>query len=977
MINNIQLAEVTKTTIQKQTNKEKAQIQENQPSQNTQVQTTESGQTNPIQSSQNQNIQGETISSLSGQAQVIQAKQEAQEQIQSASTDAKASSPNQSETNLDKINAKLEKAKKQNGLIEKAADFIKGKTGIGLSSKKIQDKINKGESEEVILKDITNYRRQQENTAHAFVDLITCIPLLFSFAKSKEFGLIEMYRGKISGQFNLFKGSEKLMSSLFPAISLGMFGALAKRILMSLNRIGTDQYKVKKNNDQDSDDYKILKNATKKEKRNADFRNSMSGLINGISTPLMALGGGILGLPLYAILNSLNRYFIATKEDSGEKSINSYINSLKNSPVTNGVPAAIIIAGLMKKGIYVSSLEKNIEKAFNKINASGLKSFNDGLTTYEKLANVLKNNSSIDELIEEYQFTGETNQKIAEKIYNRLYDENIFLLKILQIQEDENKILALFKGQEYTRRGEILKALSDMLKADGPRTYKTKEAVQEAIDNAFGKGKYTLAKESPLGVGTVAETYLVKDESGKELVAKILKKDISSSKFDQSAEKCQEIIKKADLPDNDKKVLLHALDDIMQGVKKEIDLNHEMEAAKKLQQSTKLAQVAQGVEVSGNGKVYIMQKADGECLQRVTEYFKRRTSLESDVNRYRGLVNQQVMGKTNGQDYKKDLELAQKRLEAFDKVHARMKGFEQLTDEDSRALLSLYQDVLVEQFSKVDPKGKTIHADIHPGNIMIDYDALKKYAAGDKSYRSKVFTLIDTGNTIEQTPELAMKFLNLSRYIENADAEKIAEFVLEGATLPSGKIYSKSAKQGENIASKEEMDKYFNLVKEKLVGKDGKSGIFFDSETALGQLTNQSLLDGFTDKILQDLDIVPSSTQGNLIKAQTSAKNSLKQFRKNNAKTIFKNFSNGSTGNGVLGIIRAFRETKDFLAKQKRQEEANLRRLSPAERRKIKGGANVPKKNSIEYLTYILKQSKKISEEQEAKIDLIEGLFDL
>ena len=130
MINNIQLAEVTKTTIQKQTNKEKAQIQENQPSQNTQVQTTESGQTNPIQSSQNQNIQGETISSLSGQAQVIQAKREAQEQIQSASTDAKASSPNQSETNLDKINAKLEKAKKQNGLIEKAADFIKGKTGV-------------------------------------------------------------------------------------------------------------------------------------------------------------------------------------------------------------------------------------------------------------------------------------------------------------------------------------------------------------------------------------------------------------------------------------------------------------------------------------------------------------------------------------------------------------------------------------------------------------------------------------------------------------------------------------------------------------------------------------------------------------------------------------------------------------------------------------------------------------------------------
>ena len=40
-----------------------------------------------------------------------------------------------------------------------------------------------------------------------------------------------------------------------------------------------------------------------------------------------------------------------------------------------------------------------------------------------------------------------------------------------------------------------------------------------------------------------------------------------------------------------------------------------------------------------------------------------------------------------------------------------------LTKEDYKALIDEYQQVLVEQFNRVDKNGKVIHTDIHAGNI--------------------------------------------------------------------------------------------------------------------------------------------------------------------------------------------------------------------------------------------------------------------
>ena len=392
---------------------------------------------------QNQNVQ------LDSSSATTEIKEPQVQQVEKTLPNVDMSAPKDT---LD-LSTKLEKAKKQNGLIEKVADKVKGLTGIGISSKSIEEKIKSGASEEEIAKDIKNYKRQQENTAQALVDMLICLGSVVMFAKAKNNTLLTAFKAKISGSGFGNKVNERMMATIGASIGAGYLGAIFKPMLLSLNRIGTEQYKVKKDENIDDDQYKILKNATRKEKANANFRNTISGALNGLATPLVTLGGGFVGAPLYVLFNSLNRYFVATKEDSGEKSVGSYVENLKGSPITNLVAAIPVLALAFKKGNYSAIYDKNLRKAFTNINNAGaLESFSDGKTTYEKLAEVLKGSddfrritatdvdgadslSGIMNRVSRYVSSDE----LADKMYNEL-SQNTFFLKILQIQEDESKM---------------------------------------------------------------------------------------------------------------------------------------------------------------------------------------------------------------------------------------------------------------------------------------------------------------------------------------------------------------------------------------------------------------------------------------------------------------------------------------------------------------------------------------------------------
>ena len=246
-------------------------------------------------------------------------------------------------------------------------------------------------------------------------------------------------------------------------------------------------------------------------------------------------------------------------------------------------------------------------------------------------------------------------------------------------------------------------------------------------------------------------------------------------------------------------------------------------------------------------------------------------------------------------------------------------------------MLQEYQKVFIEQFHKIDKNGKVIHADIHPGNIFIDPNVLR-------TRRGKLFTLIDTGNTIDMGVDQSLRALNLTSYIKQGNVKDIAEYVLDGAKLPVG--------MDKNGA----VDKVMNEFK----------ACFFDNSTKLEQMNDEKIL-ALADNIMQKYDIIPSSSQLNLHKSRTSAKNSLEDL-----KDAIMGFDvidvmghDSKTGKALAGGKKGL----EHLAKNKiydsmvaRQEKENLKQLTPMQKLKQKNNPNAPKANSEEYLTYWLKQ---------------------
>jgi hypothetical protein len=116
-----------------------------------------------------------------------------------------------------------------------------------------------------------------------------------------------------------------------------------------------------------------------------------------------------------------------------------------------------------------------------------------GKTSYEQLEEILFGNKKIDKIMNDRSLS--TPEKIQ-----LLTEENLFAVKFKQINSNSDE-------------------LARALKTDCPPT-RTLDEAQSLIDKAFG-AKYKV--EKCVGVGTVAETYLVK-EGDKEFCIKMLSK---------------------------------------------------------------------------------------------------------------------------------------------------------------------------------------------------------------------------------------------------------------------------------------------------------------------------------------------------------------------------------------------------------------------------------------------------------------------
>ena len=900
--------------------------------------------------------------------------------------------------------SKVEKAKRQNGLIEKVADKVKGLTGLGYSSKKLDATIENVKtgtvSSEEAQKEIEKYRSSQENTAQAVGDVASGAASIGVFFGAKQ-GIEklvakyvkinhskEIWLDRLEEEFSFILKKDKLkkivdfaaknIDKRSSAVAIGALGAMlvggiTKWLLLKANRIGTKQYKAEINKETMSKkEIRRAKKQAKKQRKNANFRNFTTGVINGLTVPVISALGAA-GAPVYVAINSLSRYFIGSKENAGKKSISGYVENLKESPITNIATAAAIAIPAVQKGKFNKVFEENLDKAVETLQKAQLtQDLGKGKSSYQQLEEVLFGNEKIKAIMEDKSLS------ISQKI-QLLSEENLFAVKFKQINSNTDE-------------------LAQALKTDCPPT-RTLEEAQALIDKAFG-GKYKVQR--CVGVGTVAETYLVKDGDS-EYCIKMLKNGITAQKITDDKDKFFAIIDGlTDKSPQEKQFLKDNVENIYKGVLAEVDFNNEMKAAQELAKVTKKAKLVQPIEVKDG--LYLMQKAKGISLSDFACYSNwkynfidyktgkmfERSEFEDEVQAWQSKIDdaqkqiddlKALLGteeaknyyaleldcddgfigedglkahikylednfKTRTADCAKCLKNAQEKLKKYDKIAELHKlGIGELSEEQGKVMLERYQDILVEQFSEVSKDGKIIHGDIHPGNIFIDIEALQ---AGSKDF----FTLIDTGNTIHQDQQMAMRFLNLSHYIKNADYENIADFVLEGATLPKG--------TDKATARKEIIDALYNA--------------FFDYETHIGKITNDNIL-SLTDGIMQKLEIIPSDTQGNLIKAKTSAKQSMDEFTENWGKAmgeaVAKKYENKDTeitdmqiaGEMSKMFAKGMKEKKLYETKQATQEKANLALLSAADKAKLKQSKSAPKKNSVEFLTYELKQNKKTADE--------------
>ena len=194
--------------------------------------------------------------------------------------------------------------------------------------------------------------------------------------------------------------------------------------------------------------------------------------------------------------------------------------------------------------------------------------------------------------------------------------------------------------------------------------------------------------------------------------------------------------------------------------------------------------------------------------------------------------------------------------------------------------------------------------------------------------------------------EQALRAINLTKYLKDADVENLAKYALDGdIKLPKG------------------------LTKEQALEKMQKElrTIFFDNKTNIGQMDNDEFTK-ISNSIMKKLGIIPSDAQGNLFKAKQSANESFDNLSQIFYENIFAYATEQIMANpksktkamktGASMVKDMIQSKRKFKAMKARQEKLNLRLLTPKERVQFRKSKSTPARNSVDYLTYKYKQLK-------------------
>lgn len=617
-----------------------------------------------------------------------------------------------------RLNEQSKQVYRRQGYIGKAIDKTKSITGLGRNHKKITNQIKDFENGKIdfntVDKAIKDYKYGQRDASELVLDTLT--------------GL---------AGFGIFSGSQKLAKFVSPFLGKDVstkVGKFSKPIGIGLAVIsGMTLKPVLRFFD------RIYLKRREKRDNKTFWKDTLTGALDGAMAPVSILKGAMLGIPLVMTENSLQRYLFIKRDD--KKSVNDFLDKQKDNLVLKGAAVGVAAYKARKLHLSLQDFDKAIAKAFENVK---------NLTPIEK-------SSMEKEFMELLQMTTPLldaklltevlgNTSIENKM-RALETKNILIPKILQMVP-ENTLSMLGKDEmEFMGFKFNPKELAEIItrfKSDCPQS-RTVEEAQEYISKTYND-KYTIIKDKALGVGTIAETFLAKDNTtGKEVVIKMIKKGISPEKIAQDRTDFINIIKSnTTLSEKNINYMTRKADSLYDAWAKELDLAQEMEATKILGKNAKHYNTATPIEIKDN--IYVMEKAPGIQFNQFIEQMQKENKT--------------------------------------------------LSKKDIFYLIKNYSQVFFEQLLSVPKNGmKVMHADPHPGNIFIDI-----------TNKEKPFTFIDTGNVLRYTPEEAIEnTLNHLDYLIG-NARGIAKALLRNADLPEGM----TQKQAQEIVEKGLKERVYN-----------------------------------------------------------------------------------------------------------------------------------------------------------------------
>ena len=690
---------------------------------------------------------------------------------------------------------KLNRIYRSQGMLGKLFDKIQGGLGIGLSKSKLQQEINNTPAEQFDKK-LNKYYDQQKNETEIAIDLATGVSAATTYRLIK----------KAQTYSHLYTKNKKFetISSLIGVGIGALAGMITKPVLKGINGIGMSKNDKKQERTILKDmgsgfvdgavaplayAYKFglagavaLNSAARYAfNKKADKESGLEEhLSNGWLVKLPALG-----LAAFSAFKFHNRIDVLEKAIAKSKeNVKNIVDFKGKMPLSELVDLGKInlkdkktqhdLIATTKKGFFSKSymtLTKPLRKLFGD-------KFHPAIETLELTGKPW------------FRITFMTKSLIKEKEMNNIMREieqyNIFYPKMIQAMPSNieaianlagegknplNKIIDenidIKSGNWFTRRLKKMHAnrmkyisnnginvINDFLnkyKSNCPASRTASEA-QKFVSDTYGK-KYTIVGDKPLGVGTIAETFLAKDnESGKEVVIKMVKKWVTPNKLEQDKENMLKSIErmKNKIKPDEYEYQKKLVNELYGAWSKEIDLKLEADAAKTLgKYAVNYNTVA---PISVKNKIFVMEKANGVQFDKFTKYLK-----DNNVK---------------------------------------------LTKDEAADLVRSYVQVFFEQLLSVPKKGqKVMHADPHAGNIFIDYKNKKK-----------PFTFIDTGNVMRFTPEEAIQ--NVTSHIDYliGNSKAISKKLLKGATLPE----NMSQKQAEEMLAKH-LDETFYSGKNRII----------------------------------------------------------------------------------------------------------------------------------------------------------------